>query len=201
MSEVGSGRYSLCKDSSILLTDWKSVSTEKVDQAPFTFPTTPYLTDTHWGLLLDTKQLHWSICVFSRLLKGSSRVGVEERDCVPHYCVFYLFIYFFPPAGLWIGSTDLPHAMLPLLPLGFQHVLFPFPIPFPYCLSFSIWAQELESILTFILGVTKILSDIFLPPFYTAAGRTFCQLSQQASQSFVPSAYRFPPALNVWSYP
>lgn len=42
---------------------------------------------------------------------------------------------------------------------------------------------------------------LFFFLFYTASGTTFYQLSQQASQSFVPSKYRFPPALNVWSYP
>lgn len=116
-------------------------------------------------LLLASEQLHRGRCVLSTLLKGSSRAAVEEWQSVTHAFSMSRF-----PASLGIRSSDLAHANLLLLPLGFHYFLFlPFSSPFllsrslslTVCLSFSIQAQVLEPILASILGESKILSDSF----------------------------------------
>lgn len=143
--------------------------------------------------MLDTKLLQWSSCVLSRLLKGSSRVGAEVRESVTHTLSSQDFLFFFSPSrsGDRINRPSIHNAasLASGLPTRSFSLFHPFPL------------------LSFLLNLgpsVRIHSSfhsrsdwnpfwyLFFFLFYTASGTTFYQLSQQASQSFVPSKYRFP---------
>lgn len=90
-------------------------------------------------LVLDTKQLHWATLVSGRLLKGSSRVVVEEEECRTQTLSSSQGFLLFPPSrsgdsigwpstheaastasGLFCTLLPLFHPFLPFCPTQFR---------------------------------------------------------------------------------